>query len=120
MECHHGRVGFLIKRVYAAPEPADGFRVLVDRLWPRGVTKERAALGLWLKEIAPSTELRVWFHAQVDAFDEFADRYRSELATNPAVDELRQIGQTHPTVTLLYSVKDPAQNHAAILVDYLS
>jgi uncharacterized protein YeaO (DUF488 family) len=113
-------VGFLIKRVYAAPDPADGFRVLVDRLWPRGVTKERAALGLWLKEVAPTTELRTWFHAQADGFDEFADRYRAELGSNPTVDELRRIGQTHPTVTLLYSVPDPVRNHAAILAAYLA
>jgi DNA-3-methyladenine glycosylase len=112
-------VGFLVKRVYADPDPGDGFRVLVDRLWPRGVTKERAALDRWLKEVAPSTELRTWFHAQADGFDEFADRYRAELATNPAVGELREIGGTHPTVTLLYSVKDPARNHAGILATYL-
>ena len=112
-------MAILTKRIYDDPAPSDGFRILVDRLWPRGVTKERAALGLWLKEIAPSTELRTWFHAHPDAFDEFAARYRAELRTNPAVDELRRIERANPTVTLLYSVKDPAQNHAVILADYL-
>lgn len=112
-------VAFRTKRVYDDPAPGDGFRVLVDRLWPRGVTKERAALDLWLKEVAPSTELRTWFHARSDAFDEFAARYRDELGTNPAVDELRRIGRANPTVTLLYSVKDPVRNHAVLLADYL-
>jgi uncharacterized protein YeaO (DUF488 family) len=112
-------VPYRIKRVYDPPAPEDGFRVLVDRLWPRGVTRERAALDLWLKEVAPSTELRTWFHAQPDGFDEFAERYRAELAGNLAVDELRAVAKAHPTVTLLYSVKDPERNHAAVLADYL-
>jgi len=112
-------VPYRIKRIYDRPARADGFRVLVDRLWPRGVAKQRAALDLWLKDVAPSTELRTWFHAQPDGFKEFADRYRAELATNPAVDELRAAAKAHPTVTLLYSVKDPERNHAALLADYL-
>ena len=110
---------YRIKRIYDPPAPEDGFRVLVDRLWPRGVTKQRAALDLWIKEVAPSTELRTWFHARPDDFDEFADRYRAELAANPAVDELRAVTKAHPAVTLLYSVKDPERNHAAVLADYL-
>jgi uncharacterized protein YeaO (DUF488 family) len=112
-------VALLTKRIYDDPAAGDGFRVLVDRLWPRGVSKERAALDLWLKEIAPSTELRTWFHARTDAYEEFAARYKAELRTNPAVDELRRIERANPTVTLLYSVKDPVHNHAVILVDYL-
>jgi uncharacterized protein YeaO (DUF488 family) len=110
---------FLIKRVYDDPADSDGFRVLVDRLWPRGVSKARAALGLWLKDVAPSTELRTWFHHTPGGFDEFARRYRAELAVSPAVDELRGLERTHPTITLLYSVRDPEHNHAAILADYL-
>jgi uncharacterized protein YeaO (DUF488 family) len=112
-------VRFLIKRVYDAADPSDGFRVLVDRLWPRGMTKDRAAVDLWLKEVAPSTELRTWFHAQADGIEEFAERYRAELSANPAVEQLRAIGRAHATVTLLYSVKDPTHNHAAILAAYL-
>jgi uncharacterized protein YeaO (DUF488 family) len=69
--------------------------------------------------VAPSTGLRTWFHARSGAFEEFAARYRDELRTNPAVDEIRRIERANPTVTLLYSVKDPAQNHAVILADYL-
>jgi uncharacterized protein YeaO (DUF488 family) len=97
-------VGVVVKRIYDEPDPADGFRVRVDRLWPRGVTKERAALALWLKDIAPSTELRTWFHAHPDGFDEFAKPYRAELDTNPAVGRLREIEAREPRVTLLYSV----------------
>jgi uncharacterized protein YeaO (DUF488 family) len=109
-----------IKRIYDEPADSDGFRVLVDRLWPRGVSKERAALGLWLKEVAPSTELRTWFHHSDGAFDEFARRYRAELATNPAVEELRRVAREHPTITLLYGVRDAEHNHAAILAEYLT
>jgi uncharacterized protein YeaO (DUF488 family) len=109
----------VVKRIYDEPDPADGFRVLVDRLWPRGMTKERAALALWLKDIAPSTELRTWFHAHPDRFDEFAKRYRAELDTNPAVERLREIEAREPRVTLLYSVRDPVHNHAAVLADLL-
>ena len=113
-------MAFRTKRIYDEPEPGDGFRVLVDRLWPRGVRKERAALDLWLKDVAPSTGLRTWFHANTGAFDQFDERYRAELRDNPAVDELRRLGATHKTVTLLYGVRDPEHNHARILVDFLS
>ena len=108
-----------VKRIYDEPDPADGFRLLVDRLWPRGVTKERAALDLWLKEVGPSTELRTWFHAHPEAFDEFAQRYRAELKTNPAVDRLRELDARERRVTLLYSVRDPVHNHAEVLAAFL-
>jgi uncharacterized protein YeaO (DUF488 family) len=108
------------KRVYEPVAPDDGFRVLVDRLWPRGVSKDRAALGLWLKDVAPSTELRQWFHRTPDAYDEFAERYRAELADNPALDELRRIGREHDPVTLLYSAADPDRNHARIIAELLA
>ena len=107
---------FRVKRVYDDPTADDGKRVLVDRLWPRGVTKERAALDRWAKEVAPSTELRTWFHSHPDQFPEFAERYRGELTGNPAVDELRHLDGT---VTLLYSVRDAEHNHAQILAAYL-
>src|SRR3954462_12927034 len=108
-----------IKRIYDEPADSDGFRVLVDRLWPRGVSTERAALGLWLKEVAPSTELRTWFHRTPDAWDEFARRYADELAGNPAMAELRRIGREHTVVTLLYSAHDADRNHARILLGAL-
>jgi len=108
-----------IRRVYDGPETADGYRVLVDRLWPRGLTKERAAVDLWLKEVAPSTELRRWFHGEHPPFAEFADRYRAELEANPAVDELRAVVDEHPTVTLLVGTHDMEENHAQLLLPYL-
>ena len=112
-------MAFRIKRVYDPAEPADGYRVLVDRLWPRGVTKERAALDLWDKDVAPTTELRQWYHHHEDQFDVFAERYLAELAANEAaVDRLRDLPQ--PVVTLLYSVRDPVQNHARLLAEYLA
>jgi uncharacterized protein YeaO (DUF488 family) len=110
-----------IRRVYddAGPAAEGGFRVLVDRLWPRGVSKERAAVDLWLKEVAPSTELRKAFHHGGAAFEEFALRYRAELSGNPAVQELRRVAAEHAAVVLLYSAKDPVQNQAAVLRGYL-
>lgn len=108
-----------LKRVYEAPQPADGFRILVDRLWPRGLTKERAAVDLWCKEIAPSSELRTWFGHRHDRFAEFTDRYRDELHGNPAVDELRAVIARHSTVTLLYGAKDEVENDAVVLIGYL-
>ncbi|MDY3125723.1 DUF488 domain-containing protein [Bifidobacterium mongoliense] len=109
-----------IKRVYAAAAPQDGFRVLVDRLWPRGISKVKASLGVWLKEIGPSTELRQWFGHDPSCFEEFAERYRAELDGNPAVDELRGIIAEHETVTLLYGAKDAEHNQAVVLRDYLA
>lgn len=109
-----------LKRVYEPAEPADGFRVLVDRLWPRGVSREQAALDLWLKEIAPSAELRTWWNHDPERLDGFTARYRAELARNPAVAELTAVLAEHPVVTLLYGAKDPELNQAAVLRDYLA
>jgi len=108
-----------IKRVYEAPEASDGFRVLVDRLWPRGVSHERAALDLWLKNAAPSPALRTWWNHDRARFDEFANSYRQELSTNPAVAQLIEIIQREGTVTLVYAAHDPKVNHALVLRDYL-
>ena len=110
-----------VKRVYDGPAPEDGFRVLVDRLWPRGLTKAEAHLDLWLKEVAPSTELRRWFHREADddAFDEFRRRYEAELDRNPAVETLRHVVGAHPDVTLLVGARDPELNHGKVLEEYL-
>ena len=111
-----------VKRVYDAPAAADGFRVLVDRLWPRGLTKEAAKLDLWLKEIAPSHELRKWFHADSSRWSEFKTRYRAELKTPEqaaALSTLRQIAKNHRSTTLLFGAREEVQNHAAILRDIL-
>ena len=110
----------VIKRVYENYSPDDGFRVLVDRLWPRGVGKEKARLDLWLKEVAPSPELREWFGHDPAKFKEFSARYEAELDNNPAIKQLRALTKEHKTVTLLYAARDPQVNHAAILKGYLT
>lgn len=109
-----------IKRIYEPAAASDGFRVLVDRLWPRGISKQKADLGLWLKEIAPSTDLRTWWDHDPARLDEFATRYRAELDQNPAVAELTAVLEAHPVVTLLYGARDPVLNQAAVLRDYLA
>lgn len=108
-----------IKRIYDAPSPEDGYRVLVDRLWPRGFTHERAALDLWLKDAAPSPALRTEWHHDPERFADFAARYDTELDSNPAVLELISLLRSHGTVTLLFAAHDPVVNHAAVLRDHL-
>lgn len=109
----------LIKRVYETPSDEDGYRVLVDRLWPRGVSHERAHLDAWLKQVAPSPALRTWWHHDPGTFDEFAARYRAELDDNPATAELLQTIAEHPRVTLIYAAHDPKVNHALVLRQWL-
>lgn len=110
----------LLKRVYSPADPGDGFRVLVDRLWPRGVSKERAAVDLWAKDVAPSAELRTAFHRDGMTWPAFADAYRAELRDNPALAPLRETLAGHEVVTLLYSVADEERNHAALLREALT
>jgi uncharacterized protein YeaO (DUF488 family) len=105
--------------VYDPPTADDGYRVLVDRLWPRGLTKERAHVDLWLKDVAPSDGLRRWFRHEEPRFDEFARRYRAELAENPAVEELRAVLEEHPVVTLLFGAKDEEHNQAVVVLGHL-
>ena len=108
-----------VKRVYEPPSPRDGMRVLVDRLWPRGLTKEKAAVDLWMKEVAPSPTLRTWFDHREDRFEAFSDKYRAELDTSPAGADLKTlIARRH--VTLLYGAHDPAVNHAVVLQAWLT
>lgn len=107
-----------IKRIYEPPASTDGFRILIDRLWPRGISKEKAELDLWCKEIAPTPELRKWFDHREDRFAEFKTRYLHELKHNPAVAEiLHSIGSRNST--LLYGAHDPAINHAVVLASFL-
>ncbi|MCC8180735.1 MAG: DUF488 domain-containing protein [Planctomycetes bacterium] len=109
-----------IKRAYQAAEEEDGFRVLVDRLWPRGVSKEKAKLDCWLKDIAPSDELRRWFNHEEDKWDDFRNRYIKELDANPdAVAEFRQAVKGQKHVTLVYGAKDEQHNQAVVLQQYL-
>jgi uncharacterized protein YeaO (DUF488 family) len=111
-------MAFLLKRVYEPARPSDGVRVLVDRLWPRGLSRADARLTLWLKEVAPSTGLRTWFSHQPERFAEFSRRYRRELAGDPALSDLRRLGRGR-TVTLLYAARDPEINHATVLLQLL-
>jgi DNA-3-methyladenine glycosylase len=109
-----------IRRVYEEPSADDGLRVLVDRLWPRGRSKQSAHVDIWIKDIAPSKELRTWFGHIPERFDEFASRYREELDANPeAVCRLRELIAGHPRVTLLYGAKDNERNNTVVLRDYL-
>ncbi len=110
------------KRIYEAAETTDGYRVLVDRIWPRGMKKETAQIDLWLKAVAPSTELRKWFGHDPERFDAFKDRYLQELEITPAKDALAQLKTLvaeQETVTLLYGAKNEEQNQAVILQDLL-
>lgn len=110
---------YKIKRIYESPESDDGYRVLVDRLWPRGISKKRAALDEWVKEIAPTNELRQWFNHDPEKFTEFSERYRKELDENPAAIKARNDWPNHPIVTLLYSAKDAEFNQAVVLKQWL-
>lgn len=108
-----------IKRVYDAPEAGDGERILVDRLWPRGLSKEKAALDDWMKAVAPTAELRKWFDHRPERWDEFKKRYRDELRGNPAMEALRA-RVAAGTVTLLYGARDREFNQAVALADFLT
>lgn len=108
-----------LKRVYEDATETDGQRVLVDRLWPRGVTKERAAIDWWAKELAPSNELRTWFAHDPGRYAEFKRRYREELAGNEALGRLKELAG-NGTVTLVYSAKDEQHNQARVLQELLA
>lgn len=108
-----------LKRAYEPPEGSDGTRILVDRLWPRGVSKAEARLDEWIKEIAPSAELRTWFGHDPGRWDEFRRRYRAELAQHSeALKALRRRARAGP-ITLVYSARDEAHNDAIVLRDVL-
>ncbi len=115
-----------LRRAYAPPEPADGLRVLVDRLWPRGLAKAAARVDEWPKEVTPSAELRRWYHAATDrqeAWPEFRERYRAELAgSEEAAEALRRLRERVRTgqVTLLTAARDPEHGHATVLAELLT
>ena len=109
-----------VKRIYEAPENDDGFRVLVDRVWPRGVTKERAHLDLWFKDVAPSDALRKWFGHDPQRWTEFVAKYCKELRGKKGmVQQLRQLEAEHGTITLLYSAHDEEHNQAVAIGEFL-
>lgn len=104
-----------IKRVYAPINKNDGFRILIDRLWPRGLSKEKAQVDLWLKEIAPSTALRKWFGHDPDKWEEFRKKYRTEIASNEEAMNILKSKVKEGKVTLVYGAKDEQHNDAVVL-----
>ena len=106
-----------IRRIYEAPD--GGYRVLVDRLWPRGVSKARAELDEWLKDLAPSTDLGKWFGHQEERWSGFQERYRRELAANPAVPDFSRDCASREDTVLLYGARSATENEAAVLREYL-
>lgn len=118
------RLGIRIKRAYDDVDRSDGVRVLVDRLWPRGVSTERAHLDAWLKDIAPTSGLRSWWNHDPQRLDDFTTRYRAELDGNPAtraaIEQFWSLTAAGDTATLIYGAKDPVVNHARILAEYLT
>jgi uncharacterized protein YeaO (DUF488 family) len=108
-----------IKRIYEPHSKDDGYRLLIDRLWPRGIKKENSHIDKWLKEIAPSTELRKEFNHMVDKWEQFKAAYHTELKNSPAVGELLEDVKKHKTVTLLFAAKDEEHNHALVLQDFI-
>ena len=108
-----------IKRAYEPPDPGDGERILVDRLWPRGLSKERAQLNLWLKEVAPSTALRVWFGHDPNKWVGFSAKYRTELRKNNDLVKVLAAKANAGTVTLIYAARDEEHNEAVILKEFL-
>lgn len=108
-----------IKRIYEKPDNSDGTRILIDRIWPRGIKKEDARLNEWMKEIAPSTELRKWFNHKETRFEEFSRKYKEELKEHQELTD-RLLGYTQKKrLTLLYGAKDEKHNQAVVLKDYL-
>ena len=107
-----------IKRIYQEPSPQDGARVLVDRLWPRGLTKEAAALDAWLHDLAPSNELRKWAHSHREQWNKFREKYLQELSSETATEALQQLydmSKNSRRLTLLYAAKDEERNNALVL-----
>lgn len=108
-----------IKRVYS-PQETDEFRILVDRLWPRGLKKETANIDVWMKEVAPSPSLRKWFNHDPEKWEVFSKEYEAELEKSGAVKELLRYLEKHGKVTLLYAAKDEEHNHALVLKNFLN
>ena len=109
-----------IKRAYEKPSKDDGYRILVDRLWPRGVTKNKARIDLWLKEVSPSNELRKWFSHDLEKWNEFKKRYRIELKKKKELlQKIKEVEKESKIVTLVYAAKDDVHNNAVFLLEVL-
>ena len=117
---NNNHMAIRLKRAYEKSEPADGLRILVDRLWPRGLTKEKAAIDLWLKEVAPSTELRKWFGHDPKKWRSFRNRYRTELKEQGAALQLIKSKAKEGVVTLVYGARDQEHNEAVVLKELLT
>jgi uncharacterized protein YeaO (DUF488 family) len=108
-----------IKRIYEPPTASDGTRILVDRLWPRGVARDEARIDTWIRDVAPSDALRRWYSHDPEKWPEFRARYIAELKHNPAVVELQDMASKSKTLTLLFAAKDSLRNNAAVLQEFL-
>lgn len=109
-----------IKRIYEPPEKKDGYRILIDRLWPRGIAKQEAKIDVWVKEIAPSTELRKWFNHDAVKWKEFKEKYKKELKNNlELVHQIKALEKEKKIITLLFAAKETAYNNAQVLIDVL-
>ena len=115
-------MAIVVKRIYEKAARSDGKRILVDRLWPRGLTKQEASLDAWFRDLAPSDELRHWFHAHPTAWQLFRNRYMKELKDPKALEEveaLHELANRHARITLLYASKNEARNNAVVLKEFL-
>jgi uncharacterized protein YeaO (DUF488 family) len=111
---------YKLKRIYEASEASDGYRILVDRIWPRGVSKEKARIDLWIKEIAPSDTLRKWFGHDPEGWEEFLRRFREELQKEIGLtNQLKRLEKQHDTLTLVFSARDEHDNQAVALRAFL-
>ncbi len=109
----------ILKRVYLPVSECDGFRILVERLWPRGVSKENVRIDLWMKDVAPSPELRAWYAHDVEKWEEFRRRYRKELLKNPAVAPFNALLKDKKTVTFVFAARDEEHNSARVLKEFM-
>lgn len=109
-----------IKRIYEKNSPDDGFRILIDRLWPRGVSKDAAHVDLWFKEIAPTDNLRKWFSHDPKKWEAFKKKYIKELKeNNPSLEKIKDLKKEHKNITLIFSAKDKQHNNAVVLSEFL-
>lgn len=108
-----------LKRIYEPKENADGLRILVDRLWPRGIKKEEANVDMWMKDIAPSSTLRKWFAHDATKWNTFKTKYKAELKQSKNIENLLSFLQQHKTITLVYAAKDTKHNHAIVIKEFL-
>lgn len=109
-----------LKRIYEEYDKDDGFRILIDRLWPRGLSKEKAKIDIWLKEVAPSDGLRKYFGHKTEKWNEFKDKYRNELVNKQdKIDEIKKLENQHKIITLLYGAKDDQHNNAVVLKEIM-